>query len=243
MTAAPTQSLVERVARAICQAMPLAWVDTCRPSAPIPDGCLLPLDEETCDGRVLARAALAACRAEEMHELLTLIASYPDANVISDAHYVVRQHARALLAEQDGTAPGGAAQPMPPATDQPVGLAEDRRAIFEEGAKGYFHNGPVHPALYRSERVRPDEYFNPEVETAWRFFQYGCNSRPTEAVSGNPVSLETCARAAAASRWMPGLQCFGWEPQSAEEYADSEWGKYVRIAAAILDAAEVPHVD
>ena len=110
---APTQAMVERVARAI-----VSDIDNLAT-----DG-YMPFDYPERAASRIAHAALAACRAEEMHELLTLIATYPDANVISDAHYVVRQHARALLAEQDGTAPGGAAQPMPPATDQPDDLTE-----------------------------------------------------------------------------------------------------------------------
>ena len=46
-------------------------------------------------------AAITACHAEEMRALLALIANYPDANVVSDAHYVIRKHARALLASLD----------------------------------------------------------------------------------------------------------------------------------------------
>jgi hypothetical protein len=66
--------LVERVARAICKALPDAWVDTFRPSGPVPDGCLLPFDEEPCDGRVLAQAAIDACHAEEMRNSLGEVA-------------------------------------------------------------------------------------------------------------------------------------------------------------------------
>jgi hypothetical protein len=48
-----------------------------------------------------ARAALDACHAEEMRNVLAGIASYPDANVISDAHYVARKEARDLLAKME----------------------------------------------------------------------------------------------------------------------------------------------
>lgn len=49
-----------------------------------------------------AQAAIDACHVAEMRELLHGIANYPDANTISDAHYVIRKQARALFVKLDG---------------------------------------------------------------------------------------------------------------------------------------------
>lgn len=95
MNAAPKQTLVDRVARAIHRKRQelgfggqALW--ECERAA------IHSVHYQT------ASAAIEACHAEETRELLARIASYPDANTISDAHYVIRKQARELLAKLDG---------------------------------------------------------------------------------------------------------------------------------------------
>jgi hypothetical protein len=87
----PQKPLVERVARKLAPEMTGFVYDI-----------LLDLQQRQLQAQI--RPILDACHAEEMRELLERIASYPDANPISDAHYIVRKDARALLAKIDSAA-------------------------------------------------------------------------------------------------------------------------------------------
>lgn len=48
--------------------------------------------------------------------------------------------------------------------------------------------------------------------------------------------IERRARAIAREHWSPGMSILGWEPRTADEYADSEWDKMTPLARATFAA-------